>query len=102
MYGVYNRSLSKSISMKKAFPFHGNAKALRCGMPNFSTSLFSRDIYSNRFETLSTLSEPDSPVPDKIGPKAALSPIVPQKEAKTKTKKALLNHPLRILIKSCH
>ena len=33
--------------------------------------------------------------------KAASSPIVPQKEAKTKTKKAVLNHPLRILIMNC-
>ena len=52
------------------------------------------------FETLSTLSEPDSPIPDNIAPpppKAASSPIV-QKEAKSKTKKAVLNHPLKILI----
>ena len=74
-------------------------------MLNFSTSLFDTTAsleISNRFETLSTLSEPDSPVPDNIGPpKAASSPIVQQKEAKTKTKKAVLNHPLRILIMNC-
>ena len=89
--------LSKSISWE----------CIRCGMPNFSTSLFDTSAsleISNRFETLSTLSEPDSPVPDNIAPpppKAASSPIVPQKEAKTKTKKAVLNHPLRILIMNC-
>ena len=74
-------------------------------LSNFSTSLFdttsSLDV-SNRFETLSTLSEPDSPIPDKIAPPAAFSPIV-QKEAtcKSKTKRAVLNHPLRILIMNC-
>ena len=57
---------------------------------------------SNRFETLSTLSESDSPVPDSnASPQAASSPIVQQKEAKTKPKKAVLNHPLRILIMNC-
>ena len=75
-------------------------------MPNFSTSLFDTTAsleVSNRFETLSSLSEPDSPVPDNIGPpKAASSPIVQQsKEAKPKTNKAVLNHPLRILIMNC-
>ena len=75
MYSIYYRSLGKSIAWK----------CMRCGMPNFSTSLFdttaSLDV-SNRFETLSSLSEPDSPVPDNIGPKAASSPIVQQlKEA---------------------
>ena len=77
-------------------------------MPNFSTSLFDTTAsleVSNRFETLSSLSEPDSPVPDNIAsppPKAASSPIVQQsKEAKPKTKKAVLNHPLRILIMNC-
>ena len=97
MYGVYNRTLNKSIAWE----------CIRCGMPNFSTSLFdtsaSLDV-SNRFETLSTLSEPDSPIPDNIAPppkkKAASSPIV-LKEAKPKTKKAVLNHPLRILIMNC-
>ena len=61
MYGVYNRTLNKSMSWE----------CVRCGMPNFSTSLFdtsaSLDV-SNRFETLSTLSEPDSPIPDNIAP----------------------------------
>ena len=99
MYGVYNRTLNKSIAWE----------CIRCGMPNFSTSLFdtsaSRDV-SNRFETLSTQSEPNSPIPDNTAPPpppppiAASSPIV-QKEAKPKTKKAVLNHPLRILIMNC-
>ena len=74
-------------------------------MPNFSTSLFDTTALevSNRFETLSSLSEPDSPVPDNIGPpKAASLPIVQQsKEARPKTNKAALNHPLRILIMNC-
>ena len=61
MYGIYNKSLSKSIAWE----------CIRCGMPNFSTSLFDTEAsleVSNRFETLSSLSEPDSPVPDHIGP----------------------------------
>ena len=75
-------------------------------MPNFSTSLFDTseplDTY-NRFYTLSALSEPDSPIPDNIGPlTAASSPIVQQpREAKYRTKKVVLNHPHRILIMSC-
>ena len=97
MHGIYSKSLSKSIAWE----------CIRCGMPNFSTSLFDTTAsleVSNRFETLSSLSEPDSPVPDNIAPhpKAASSPIVQQpKEAKSKTKKAVLNHPLRILIMNC-
>ena len=74
-------------------------------MPNFSTSLFDTTAsleVSNRFETLSSLSEPDSPVPDNIGPPKTASPIVQQsKEAKPTTNKAVLNHPLRILIMNC-
>ena len=96
MYSIYNRSLGKSMAWE----------CMRCGMPNFSTSLFDTTAsleVSNRLETLSSLSEPDSPVPDNIGPpKAASSPIVQQsKEAKPKTNKAVLNHPLRILIMNC-
>ena len=40
-------------------------------MPYFFTSLFDTTAsleVSNRFETLLSLSEPDSPVPDNIGP----------------------------------
>ena len=71
-----------------------------------STSLFdttaSLDTY-NRFDSLSSLSEPDSPVPDNIGPpKAASSPIVQQqREVKSRTTKSVLNHPLRILVMNC-
>ena len=70
MYGIYNKSLSKSIAWE----------CIRCGMPNFSTSLFDTTAsleVSNRFETLSSLSEPDSPVPDNIGPppKQLLRPL---------------------------
>ena len=68
MYGVYNRSLSKSSAWE----------CIRCGMPNFSTSLFdtiaSLEV-SNRFETFSSLSESDSPVPDNIAPPPPPPPI---------------------------
>lgn len=96
MYSIYNRSLSNSIAWE----------CLRCGMPNYSTSLFdtyaSLDLH-NRFDSLSSLSDPDSPVPNSLGsPTAASSPIVLQpKGAKSKTAKAVLNHPLRILIMNC-
>ena len=76
---------------------------------NFLSSLFDTTTYlnvSNRFETLSYLSESNRPIPD--GNIATLphkkrffSLIVQQsKEAKSKTKKAVLNHELRILIMS--
>ena len=55
------------------------------------------------FDLLSSLSDPESPIPDIIGPpSAASSPIVQEtKEAKEKAAKAALNHPLRILIMNC-
>ncbi|MCG8116962.1 MAG: reverse transcriptase domain-containing protein, partial [Candidatus Thiodiazotropha endolucinida] len=96
MYSLYNKSSNTNVVWE----------CMKCGMPNFSTSLFdtssSIDTY-NHFDPLSSLSEPDSPIPDNIGPPtAASSPIVKQsKEAKPKTKKAVLNHPLRILIMNC-
>ena len=70
MYSIYNRSLGKSMAWE----------CMRCGMPNFSTSLFDTTAsleVSNRFETLSSLSEPDSPVPDNIAPppKQLLRPL---------------------------
>ena len=57
----------------------------------------------NRFDSLSSLSDPESPIPDIIGPPtAASSPIVQEpKEAKGEAAKAALNHPLRILIMNC-
>ena len=61
MYSIYNGSLGESMAWE----------CMRCGMPNFSTSLFDTTAsleVSNRFETLSSLSEPDSPVPDDIAP----------------------------------
>ena len=74
----------------------------------FSTSLFDTSAsleISNRFETLSTLSEHESPVPDNIAlsppPRQFLRLLYLRKESKTKTKKAVLNHPLRILIMNC-
>ena len=55
MYSIYNKSLRTSVAWE----------CMKCGMPNFSTSLFdtsaSLDTH-NRFYTLSSLSEPDSVV----------------------------------------
>ena len=67
---------------------------------NFSATLFDTSASldtQNRFYSLSSLSDPESPVPDNIGTTAASSPIVQdQNEARAKTAKAVLNHPLRI------
>ena len=68
---------------------------MKCGMPNFSTSLFDTTASletHNRFDSLSSLSDPT----------AASSPIVQgPMEAKGKATKAALNHPLRILVMNC-
>ena len=71
-------------------------------MPNFSTSLFNTigliDT-SNRFDSLSI---PDSPAPSDVGPPIATSSPVGVQHTRPKTdKKAILNHPLRILIMNC-
>ena len=73
MYGIYNKSLSKSIAWE----------CIRCGMPNFSISLFDTTAspeVSNRFETLSSLSEPDTvqyqtTLPPPPPPKQLLRPL---------------------------
>ena len=54
-------------------------------------------------DSLSSISHPESLIPDIIGPPtAASSPIVQEpNEAKGKAAKAALNHPLRILIMNC-
>ena len=78
-------------------------------MPNFSTSLFDTTASlesHNQFYSLSSLSNPESRIPDIIAlpppPTAASSPIVQEpKEAKGKAAKAALNHPLIILIMNC-
>ena len=94
-YSIYNKSLSTSVAWE----------CMKCGMPNFSTSLFDTSVSldtHNRFDTLSSLSEPDSVVPDDIGlPKAASSPKVQQTKEAGRTNKAVLNHPLRILVMNC-
>ena len=97
MYSILNKSSGKGIVWE----------CIKCGMPNFSTTLFntstSLDTH-NRFDSLSSLSDPESPVPDNIAPTptAASSLIVQDRnEARTKTAKAVLNHPLRILIMNC-
>ena len=68
---------------------------MKCGMPNFSTSLFDTTASletHNRFDSLSSLSDPT----------AASSPIVQgPMEAKGKATKAALNHLLRILVMNC-
>ena len=93
MYSILNKSSGKNIVWE----------CLKCGMPNFSTSLFDTTASlgtHNRFDSLSSLSDPLSPIPDIIGPPtAASSPIV--QEPKKAKGKAALNHPLRILIMNC-
>ena len=80
---------------------------MKCEVPNFSTSLIdttdSLEIH-NRFDSLSSLSDPESPIPDipPPPPHAACSPIEHEpKEAKGKATEAALNHPLRILEMNC-
>ena len=90
MFNIYNRSLSKSLAWE----------CLRCGMPNYSTSLFDTTAAvdtDNRFESLSSFSDPDSPIPDNI----AASSLIVQQSKEAKTKKARLDHPFRILIMNC-
>ena len=99
MYSILNKSPGRNIVWE----------CLKCGMPNFSTSLFDTTASletHNRFDSLSSLSDPESRIPDIIAPPppptAASSPIVQKpKEAKWKAAKAALNHPLRILIMNC-
>ena len=57
----------------------------------------------NRFDWLSSLFDPEKPIPDIIGPlTAASSPIVQEpNEANRKAAKAALNHFLRISIMNC-
>ena len=99
MYSILNKSSGKNIVWE----------CLKCGMPNFSTSLFDTTASletHNRFDSLSFLSDPESAIPDinctPPPPTAASSPIVQEpKEAKGKAAKAALSHPLRILIMNC-
>ena len=99
MYSILNKSSGKNFVWE----------CLKCGMPNFPTSLFDTTASletHNRFDSLSSLSDPESPIPDIIAPPppptAASSPIVQEpKEAKGKAAKAALNHPLRILFMNC-
>ena len=96
MYSILNKSLVKNIVWE----------CLKCGKPIFSTSLFETTASletHNRFDSLSSLSDPESPIPDIIGsPTAASSLIVPEpEEAKGKAAKTALNHRPRILIMNC-
>ena len=53
-------------------------ECMKCGMPNFSTSLFDTTASletHNRFDSLSSLSDPESPIPDIIGPPLQLHPL---------------------------
>ena len=65
MYSILNKSSGKNIVWE----------CLKCGMPNFSTSLFDTTASletHNRFASLSSLSDPESPIPDIIGPHCSL------------------------------
>ena len=65
MYSILNKSSGKNIVWE----------CLKCGMPNVSTSLFDTTASletHNRFDSLSSLSDPESPIPDIIG-----SPLQP-------------------------
>ena len=97
LYSILNKSSGKNIVWE----------CLKCGMPNFSTTLFDTTASleaHNRFDFLSSLSDPESLIPEIIAPPpppptAVSSPIVLEsKEAKGK---AALSHPLRILIMNC-
>ena len=92
MYSIYNRSMNQSCAWE----------CLKCGMPNFSTSLFDFQASINLSNRFSSLSMPDSPLPDCLGsPNTASSPIA-QPTTKTKRKKkANLDHPLRIILMNC-
>ena len=97
MYSLLSKSVNQSMSWE----------CYKCGLPNFSTSLFdtmASMISTNRFDSLSSCDSSDiplSPLPDDIGsPKATSSPIRPYPN-KPKGNKANLQHPLRILIMNC-
>ena len=84
IYEIYNQTLDRSLAWK----------CLKCGMPNFSTSLFDTmgliDT-SNRFDSLSI---PDSPTLTDIGSRTATSSRVGVQHTRPKAaKKAVLNHP---------
>ena len=96
MYRILNKYFDKVIVWE----------CIKCVMPNFSTTLFYTSFSlgtQNRFDSLSSLSDPESPVTNNIGaPTAASWAIVQDKnEAKAKTAKAVLNLALRILIMNC-
>ena len=67
MYSILNKSLGKNIVWE----------CMKCGMPNFSTSLFDTTASletHNRFDSLSSLSDPESLIQDIIGPHCSLIP----------------------------
>ena len=97
MYSLFNKSCNQSMYWE----------CYKCGLPNFSTSLFDTMSYmnsTNKFDSLSSCDSsgyPLSPLPDDIGsPKASSSPIRPN-PAKSQNKKVNLQHPLRILLMNC-
>ena len=95
MYSIYNRSLGKSMAWE----------CMRYGMPNLTTSLFDTTAsleVSNRLRLYHPCPNLIVRYQTTLPPKAASSSIVQQsKEARPKTNKAVLNHPLRILIMNC-
>ena len=72
-------------------------ECIKCGMPNFSTTLFDTSSSfdtQNRFDALSSLSDPESPVPDNITPTRRCSffaLVQDQNEARAMTAKPLIN-----------
>ena len=92
MYSILNKSSGKGIVWE----------CFKCGIPNFSTTLFDTStfldtqtdfIHNHPCCTLKARYQITS------APTAASSPIVQdQNEARAKTAKAVLNHPLQILI----
>ena len=86
MYSIHNKSSGEGIVWE----------CIKCGMPNFSTTLFDTSTSldtQNRFDSLSSLSNPESPMQDNIPPPTAVSSTIVQdkNEARTKTAKAALN-----------
>ena len=92
MYDIYNQTLDRGLAWE----------CLKCGMPNFSTSLFDTMGLVDTSSRFDSLSITDSPAPTVIGsPIATSSPVGVQHTWPKTAKMTVLNHPLRILITNC-
>ena len=83
-----------TLSLSHRYP--GSGVVLDCIDSNFCPLSY--------FDSLSSLSDPESQVPDNIAPSPTVAspPLVQdQTESRAKTAKAVLNHPLRIMIENC-